>query len=90
MSSSMTGCPAPPWARREDDEAIVPGRPSLRGRLGTLAKHVAYHRSVPLAVRRRLVPARSNRRSFLYAFRLLSLSLYFRRIEELGIRCGIR
>ena len=72
------------------DGAIESARPSLRSRLGTVAKHVAYHRNVPGAVRRRLIRTGSNRPSFHYAFRLLSLSLYFRRLEELGIRCGIR
>jgi asparagine synthetase B (glutamine-hydrolysing) len=52
-------------------------------RMKEMARHVAYHPATPARVRDAILPSRSHRRPFSYAFRLLVLAVF---IGELGSR----
>jgi hypothetical protein len=74
----------------EPEEPKEPSGPGARRRLRLFLKRMAYSSATPAPLRRRLVPQVSYRRPFTYSFRLLTLALYSRRLEAVGIRMGPR
>lgn len=60
-------------------------RPPRFNQLKSLARHVAYNPLTPEPLRRAILPSRSLRRPFTYAFRLLVLALYIGELNRRGI-----
>jgi asparagine synthetase B (glutamine-hydrolysing) len=54
-------------------------------RVKELARHVAYHPATPARVRDAILPSRSPRRPFSYAFRVLVLAVYIGELASRGI-----
>lgn len=65
--------------------SAVDVRPPRFGRLKSLGRHLAYHPLTPEPLRRAILPSRSLRRPFHYAFRLLVLALYIGELNRRGI-----